>query len=206
MKVIIKRWGTQSDVDKPEFQALIQQLKLANWSRTWEYPFAILNSDIRPTLKVLDAGCGSSYLLDFLIWMNCEVHGIDLLEMSKPKLNFQQADVRNLPFPSNFFDRVFCISVIEHIRDDPMNSIRELERVLKPGGLCAITTDINRNERNLFAFTMKDFNSKLGKPLGFNLDLIPKGALDSNNTEEGRRCGPSLSVIGFVLKKETNDG
>ena len=45
-----------------------------------------------------------------------------------------KADVCNLPFKENTFDVVFCNHVLEHIEDDK-KAMRELYRVLKPGGL-----------------------------------------------------------------------
>jgi len=45
-----------------------------------------------------------------------------------------KADICNLPFQDNSFEVVFCNHVLEHIVDDA-KAMRELYRVLKPGGL-----------------------------------------------------------------------
>lgn len=45
-----------------------------------------------------------------------------------------QVDVQNLPLEDNQFDWVFCNHVLEHVPDD-RKALRELYRVLKPGGL-----------------------------------------------------------------------
>lgn len=51
-------------------------------------------------------------------------------------------DIRNLEFEDNFFDRVFCICVIEHIEpENQEKAIKELVRVLKPGGILSLTFD-----------------------------------------------------------------
>lgn len=208
MQIVAKGWGTKSDVDKPEFQKLIKELGLSNWSRVWEYPFAILNSDISPGLKILDAGCGGSFLLSYFLKHEYEIHGVDLTDCPRRSgLHFQKADIRKLPFPENFFDRVFCISVLEHIwkvpgrvADNPMTAINELIRVLKPGGLLSVTTDINRGNW-YFLFRQPDFDSKIGKPLGFNSGKMSGDILKSEDTKGGRTCGPNVSIFGFVLKK-----
>lgn len=44
-----------------------------------------------------------------------------------------QADITNLPFEDNEFDAIMCSHVLEHVRDD-RKAMRELFRVLKPGG------------------------------------------------------------------------
>ena len=49
-----------------------------------------------------------------------------------------QGDALHLPFPDGVFDRVICSEVLEHIPDD-LGAMRELARVLRPGGTMAIT-------------------------------------------------------------------
>lgn len=49
-----------------------------------------------------------------------------------------QGDALHLPFPDDSFDRVICSEVLEHIPDD-VAAMRELARVLRPGGTMAIT-------------------------------------------------------------------
>jgi SAM-dependent methyltransferase len=52
--------------------------------------------------------------------------------------NVVQGDALHLPFPDGSFDRVICSEVLEHILDD-VAAMRELARVLRPGGTMAIT-------------------------------------------------------------------
>jgi SAM-dependent methyltransferase len=52
--------------------------------------------------------------------------------------NVVQGDAHKLPFPDATFDRVICSEVLEHIPDD-VSAMRELNRVLRPGGTMAIT-------------------------------------------------------------------
>jgi SAM-dependent methyltransferase len=49
-----------------------------------------------------------------------------------------QGDALKLPFPEGTFDRVICSEVLEHIPEDEA-AMRELARVLRPGGTMAIT-------------------------------------------------------------------
>ena len=49
-----------------------------------------------------------------------------------------KGDALRLPFPDGAFDRVIAAEVLEHIPDDT-NAMRELVRVLRPGGLMAVT-------------------------------------------------------------------
>ena len=47
-------------------------------------------------------------------------------------------DALSLPFPDATFDRVICSEVLEHIPDD-RGAMREILRVLRPGGTAAVT-------------------------------------------------------------------
>jgi ubiquinone/menaquinone biosynthesis C-methylase UbiE len=43
-------------------------------------------------------------------------------------------DVQDIPIEDNTYDTIFCNHVLEHV-DDDKQAIRELRRILKPGGL-----------------------------------------------------------------------
>ncbi len=49
----------------------------------------------------------------------------------------------HLPYPSGFFDAVVCLDVLEHVADAP-TVLREIHRVLRPGGV-ALATVPNRH-------------------------------------------------------------
>ena len=70
------------------------------------------------------------------------------MDLKKPALGNFQADPRHeaaegslvdLPYKDGEFDFVFCTEVLEHIPDDA-RAIREISRVLRPGGLTLIST------------------------------------------------------------------
>lgn len=110
---------------------------------------AFIPEDIRelakyavPEEKILDSGCASGRLFEVLGKVN--YYGVDisekLIEIAKnkyPQGKFQIADVLNLPFPEIFFDKVYSISVLHNIssREFQLQYMREIKRVLKPGGL-----------------------------------------------------------------------
>jgi len=94
-------------------------------------------------LKILDAGCGKGGLLALLSYRG-EVMGVDASEEAvnfcREKYNFkvQPALIQDLPFVDSAFDFIFCVDVIEHLEDD-LKAMRELYRVLKPGGFLITT-------------------------------------------------------------------
>lgn len=60
-------------------------------------------------------------------------------------ISFMQADIINLPFDDNSFDKVVAANVI-HLLDEPMKALSELRRVCKNGGQLIIPTYINRTK------------------------------------------------------------
>lgn len=51
-----------------------------------------------------------------------------------PNLTFEVADAMNLPYPNDSFDAVLIANAL-HIIPDPEGALREIDRVLRPGGL-----------------------------------------------------------------------
>lgn len=54
-----------------------------------------------------------------------------------------QMDLTDIQYPDNTFDAIYCSHVLEHIPDD-RRAMRELYRVLKPGGWAIIHAPIQR--------------------------------------------------------------
>ncbi len=112
-------------------------------SRKTIIPF--FNQHIPKEGRVLDVGCGSGYGTYLLKKSGYDVSGIDLSEemirLAKKNLegmdiSFQTANVDALPFSDETFSSLLMINVIEWTKD-PLHSLNELKRVLKPGGhLC----------------------------------------------------------------------
>jgi len=55
-----------------------------------------------------------------------------------------QMDIMDIKFDDNIFDVILCIGVLEHIKDDSL-AIREIYRVLKPGGWAILQSPVDYN-------------------------------------------------------------
>ncbi|MGH9343476.1 MAG: methyltransferase domain-containing protein, partial [Terriglobia bacterium] len=66
----------------------------------------------------------------------------------KDHLEVLQMSGEDLKFPDNHFDFVFCLSSIEHFgsREKQQKSLEEMRRVVKAGGIIAITTELILNQ------------------------------------------------------------
>ena len=206
-KVLDCRWGTKAELENPKFMGVIEELDaiatvFPRWSRRWEYPYAYLNSDLKDEHRVLDAGCGDSPF-KFLLEQHCgEVHCIDKEQIDIPEnsnIIFKQCDLSNIDYPDNYFDRVFCISVLEHTEHPPIEYIRAMLRVLKIGGTLHLTMDFNRL-KNQWRFNADDMLNLL-QEMNIEMPPTPKDVLKSEEHPEGRTVGEGLSVMGFTLCK-----
>lgn len=89
--------------------------------------------------RLMDFGCGAKpYQSLFSV---AAYIGVDYENPGHPHLN-EQIDVfydgKTIPFENDHFDSVFCSEVFEHVFNLP-DILKELNRVLKPGGLMLIT-------------------------------------------------------------------
>lgn len=98
-------------------------------------------------LKVLDFGCGSGRFAKRFAQSNFEVTGVDIsqemLEIAKTNLRNNPCQLvhvsHELPFENKTFDIVWCFIVLQHIPDNHFfATVRELKRVIKPGGMIII--------------------------------------------------------------------
>lgn len=95
------------------------------------------------TGRLLDVGCGVGYFLAHAE-RYYETYGIDIsptaIQYAKKNTKtsiLKVSSVTNLPFKNNFFSIVTALDVLEHI-NNPLNALRETNRVMKPEGLLLI--------------------------------------------------------------------
>ena len=126
--------------------------------RIIEIPFTISAlSKIPKGSKVLDLGCMESVLPLFVAGLGYKVTGFDFRQYpyKVPHFNFVQGSILDLHFENNYFDAVTCISTIEHVgigfyKDPKAESspdivgMKEIRRVLKPGGLLVLTVPFGK--------------------------------------------------------------
>jgi ubiquinone/menaquinone biosynthesis C-methylase UbiE len=83
------------------------------------------------------ASRGSVTGVDFSETMVRQAHKRNASAIAEGRVDLKLADSASLPFPDNSFDKAFAANVIYFWRD-PLLYLRELRRVLKPGGLLAL--------------------------------------------------------------------
>lgn len=100
-------------------------------------------------MRILDLPCGRGFYLNMFRYVSqCELVGADLdwdvIKMANSNLAhlnnvyIQHASIYSMPYPQNSFDAVILSEVLEHI-DDDLRGLCEAFRILKPGGVLAVT-------------------------------------------------------------------
>ena len=98
--------------------------------------------------KVLDLGCGNGRYFEFFKNKSIEYIGVDsseelvkIAQKKYPGVKFQIADALKLPFPDNYFDKIYSIAVLHHIPSEELRIrfLEEAKRVLKQDGYLILT-------------------------------------------------------------------
>lgn len=188
-------------------------------------------------MEILDVGSGISIFPIYLASQGHEVYSIDydkilmdrvspeLAKLSGVKVNYSFGDATKIDFEDESFDRIFCISTIEHIEEKFENgryvnyhrknldiiAIREMLRVLKTGGILVMTFDWSENPSDQRSYKFNDIYDRVLKPYKEFLIDDARPIIDWNKLKEkhisGWKTFPPYDyvtegwAVGVVLKK-----
>ncbi|MDR2920965.1 MAG: class I SAM-dependent methyltransferase [Tannerella sp.] len=227
-------------LEDPHSSFFVYELSKSWWSRFYEYEWC--KNFVESNDVILDAASGVFHPFKYFCVDKCkEVHAFDIdpdvvkdLQKIEPcpeefkdkldvlcklqnKIHNQCCSINSLPYSNNFFDKVFCISVLEHLPDFRnsigglkfngrgiwtaisdigkkmiLESIKEFGRVLKPGGKLIMTFDFPRINLDYMEEILKQNKFKF---LGKFETKLPENAVFSDELK--------LYCFRIIVEKES---
>ncbi|GEM_PF-424524 len=175
--------------------------------------------------RVLDVGCGAGHFLNCARRRGWETYGVEIAPHSAEfarasyGLSVLTQPIEELSFSAGFFDLITLIGVIEHL-PHPMDFLRRLHPLLKPGGVLFLLTDNGRSwlhwlmreqfpwinpPEHLQLFSPRSIQALL-EPSGFatlrveSQETIPEDAAIRGLAALLRRNGRQVSESGALRK------
>lgn len=193
----------------------------AHWSRKWEYPWVIRQGKFERHHKVLDVGGCMSILPYRMVELCDDVTVLDpdkeswerfsqtithklRCRNSRYSLRYEEGVASKIPYSDESFDRVMCISVLEHT-PDPIEGVKEMLRVLAPGGKLILTIDVADRVRHNHTIDLNAIDD-IAKIMGVEVPPKPSNVcrvrLDElPPLEPGEPNQVELNVIGMCYCK-----
>lgn len=168
------------DIDAPFFQKEYETSK-DQYADEFIYGRYQINDELerlltklKPGAKILDVGCGTGHLANFLHKKGFNVTGIEpsknMLNFARknfPEIEFVEGISSELPFDANTFDLVISIEVVRYLHpDDIFKTYKEVNRVLVNDGYFFVT-HVNKKSADgyLFFYHAKGVVKKLNNSM-----------------------------------------
>lgn len=213
---------------EPEVEESLQNLKKLkllfhndkpkNWDCYRAFSFILRQGNKES--KILDVGSADYGVI--LPWLELygfsNLYGCDISfekEFQKGRIRYYKQDLQKTKFPSNFFDFITSISVIEHgVKID--SYLKEMSRLLKRGGYLLTSTDYwpdpidtkglypyGKELGEMKVFMREDIEELVGKAQEYELELIePIDFSYKDKVVYWKRVDKRFTYIFFILRKE----
>lgn len=119
--------------------------KLAKIRPVWHFDF--IKDNLKENSSIVDVGCGNGNLLKLFKENKFnDLYGIDINHYPLKGIIRKEADLNNIKINkvllNKKFDVVCCCEVLEHLFD-PVEKIKELGKMVTPGGLLLVTLPLD---------------------------------------------------------------
>ncbi len=158
---------------------------------------------------ILDCACGRGFYLNMLRYVSqCRLIGLELdwpvIQKAQqnvghlPNLLLTNANIYQLPYADNTFDGVILSEILEHVERD-VDGLKEVLRVLKPGGVVAVTVP-NAN----YPFWWDPINRTLENVFHTHIQNGPLAGIWANHVRlyTAEQLRASVLEAGFAVEEE----
>lgn len=183
-----------------------------------------------PSRRFLDAGCGTgatgAWLADFgsVIALDTEREALNLYCQAHPEAQLIHGDISAIDLPDDFVDTALCVTVLYHGEVfNPAAAVREMARVVKPGGLLClmepgvrslrrshdrVTHAARRFSRRDLEQLVQQANLDIVRSTGAYSFLIPPAWLKSkiekreSTSDLDNNASGLFGILGFIARIE----
>jgi SAM-dependent methyltransferase len=158
---------------------------------------------------ILDCACGRGFYLNMIRYVSqCRLIGLELdwpvIQKAQqnvghlPNLLLTNANIYQLPYADNTFDGVILSEILEHV-DRDVDGLKEVIRVLKPGGVVAVTVP-NAN----YPFWWDPINRTLEDVFHTHIQNGPLAGIWANHVRlyTAEQLRASVLEAGFAVEEE----
>jgi len=165
---------------------------------------------LAPGSLLLDAGAGECAYKQ--LFNHCNYKSIDLA-VGDSQWNYENLDyiapLDNMPIEDATFDAVLCTQVLEHLKK-PLESVKEMHRVLKPGGYLFLTVPMSQEEHQIpydfFRYTSYGLKYICSEAGFQEIEVVSFGGMFLRWAYELPRVLPDLPRIGIKQGKLNMSG
>lgn len=151
-----------------------------------------------PGIRVLEVGSGSAGAAE---WLDHEIVGVDTAfertaERKRPNLLEHTGSATAIPLPDASFDAVLCVDTLEHIPPaDRLLAVRELMRVLAPGGRLVVSFPSGPTAERLDRWLARAYAARHGRPHPWAAEHLALGLPDPGEVSAlVRSCGGKVTL------------
>jgi SAM-dependent methyltransferase len=125
---------------------------------------------------VVDAGCGAGKWVAYLHRLGYRIIGLDVsaealaaARRDAPLAGLALADTQRAPIRDGAVDAVLSLGVVEHDERGPVAGLRELHRIIKPGGVLVLDVPFNNWFRRLVTNPIASRETRRRRRAGWTL-------------------------------------
>lgn len=131
----------------PDYHRVLERVEREHWwfASLREFVSAAVTSNLPPGSEVLDVGCSTGHVIAALpddyerTGADVSSGAVELARSLRPGIQFVEAPVEALPFADGSFDCVLALDLLSQKGvDDERRALREIRRVLRPGGVLVV--------------------------------------------------------------------
>ncbi len=157
---------------------------------------------LQPGMRLLDAGCGSGEAAALALARGATVWGLDCSEemlaaarQTAPGATLVHGDLEALPYADDAFDAIMACNSV-HFAADPLQALRELARVARPGARIAITSMGTRDDLHVRRVIFEPaFALIAGPPPSNPFIFSDPGALERLIADAGLSIATTIKVL-----------